>query len=99
MLPLFIVMILCTIAGARPEPVVKGILDLLVSVVVGFFRLAGLVIAAIFLPRRRGSRTGQGSSNSDTTVPRRPRQPRRPHEDNQPSDSLLDQPRGTPWNL
>jgi len=83
MLPLFIVMILCTIAGARPEPVVKGILDLLGSVVVGFFRLAALLIQAIFGLRKRRSRTGQGNSNPDSSYPRRPRSPRRPHEDNQ----------------
>ena len=82
MLPLFIVMILCTIAGARPEPVVKGILDLLVSVVSGFFGLVGLIIKAIFAPRKRRSPTEQSNSNPDSDYPRRPRQPRRPHEDN-----------------
>jgi len=85
MLPLFVVMILCTIAGTRPEPVVKGILDLLVSVVVGCFRVARVVIEAILLPRRRRSQTEQGNANTDSRYPRRPRSPRRPPEDNQRS--------------
>jgi len=85
MLPLFIVMILCTIAGTRPEPVVKGILDLLASVVVGFFRLARVIIEAILLPHRRRSQSEQGNANTDSRYPRRPRSPRRPPEDNQQS--------------
>lgn len=73
MLPLFLVMILCAIAGAKPEPVVKALIDLLVTTVAGLFKLAGMIIEAAFGARRRRSRDSQGFSSPCTEYPRRQR--------------------------
>ncbi len=52
MLPVFVIMILCVMAGAKPEPIAKAFIDLITAIVVGLFRLAGQVIGALLSPRR-----------------------------------------------
>lgn len=47
MLPLFLIMILCLMAGARPEPVVKGFIDLGIALVTGSFKLAFAITKGI----------------------------------------------------
>jgi hypothetical protein len=46
MLPLFMVASLCIIAGARPEPVITGLLSIVGSVVTSAFSLMRYVISA-----------------------------------------------------
>jgi hypothetical protein len=56
MLPIFMLAILCMIAGARPEPIVGGFLSLLAAAITAVFRLLTTVIAALrprsYPPRR-----------------------------------------------
>ena len=74
MLPVFVVMILCAIAGAKPEPIVKGMLDIAVSLINNLFKLAMAIVGGLFgakhqipdksqptpqYPKRR--RTGSGT--------------------------------------
>lgn len=59
MLPLFLIMILCTIAGAKPEPVVKGLFDVAVALIAGTFKLAMEIAGAGRAASRSTSRRRQ----------------------------------------
>lgn len=48
MLPVFMLAILCMIAGARPEPVVVGFLNVVAAAITGVIRLLGAVLNALF---------------------------------------------------
>ena len=52
MLPVFVIMILCVMAGAKPEPIAKAFIDLITAIVVGLFRLAGQIVGALLALRR-----------------------------------------------
>lgn len=59
MLPLFLIMILCAIAGAKPEPVVKGLFEVAVALIAGTFKLVMEIAGAGRAASRSTSRRGQ----------------------------------------
>lgn len=63
MLPVFVIMILCAMAGAKPEPIAKAFIDLITAIIVGLFKLAGQIIEALLRLHRAPA--------SDRTTPRR----------------------------
>jgi hypothetical protein len=48
MLPVFMLITLCMIAGAKPEPIVGSFISLIGAVVVGCVRLLSMLLSAIF---------------------------------------------------
>jgi hypothetical protein len=52
LLPVFVLMILCTIAGAKPDFVLRAFFDLIAAVVSGVFKLLETLVGAIFAPKR-----------------------------------------------
>lgn len=63
MLPLFLVMALCLIAGARPEPVVKAVVDLVIALIGGVVRMVVAIAGSLPAARRKpaSGRSGQKS--------------------------------------
>jgi hypothetical protein len=54
MLPLFMMLTLCMIAGVKPEPVVGSFMSLLGAAIGGLIRLLSILLSAIFrLPTRK----------------------------------------------
>jgi hypothetical protein len=68
MLPLFVVMILCGIAGARPEPIVKGLLDLIGAIVMLPFKAIGAIWDFWREERRRAPRPSSRQTTSGTST-------------------------------
>lgn len=55
MLPLFMVATLCFVAGARPEPVMRGFLDMFASLLVAACRLLETLLRSLYEVWRSGS--------------------------------------------
>src|SRR3990167_5333816 len=56
MLPIFVVMVFCAMAGAKPEPIIKGFLDLLCAAVALPFKMLRAILAFWYEERRRTPR-------------------------------------------
>ena len=73
MLPLFVIMILCAIAGAKPEPIVNGVIDIVVSLITGIFKLAMAIVSGLVTVLIGARHRSQDKSKPASEYPKRRR--------------------------